>query len=169
MQRLAHIVFGLVMIPTVVFAHGFGQTIQQESNGYLLAVDSASETLIAGSAERIGFDITPKVGTGTPAFSHVWIRIMSPDQTLLFAGFIVRSDIGQTGMTFAFPDEGTYEVALRFQDDATIVAEGTFLLPIAAGGTWESTKILQGIALLEFFALTILAVILATRKRTIAG
>ncbi len=145
--------------PLMLFAHGAGESIQKEHNGYLLSVGTADEFVYAEEAGRINFEIENKEGVAFEGWTGVWTRIMSPSGELLFAGTIERGGDGLiAGMTYFFSDVGVHDVSLRFMSREQVIAESEFLLPVREGRKSEGEVLPQNaIALLGVLTLGVLA------------
>ncbi len=141
---LSALVFLLVLFPYSASAHGAGESIQVEHNGYTLSLGSAAEFVTAAAAERLNLEIETVGDEDFQGYTGVWVRIVDPSGEFLFAGTIDKAPTGLlTGMTFFFPVSGTYDMTLRFMDDEKVIAEGQFPLPVrdskvSAGGTKEN-------------------------------
>ena len=133
----------IIATPLSLSAHGGGQSVTQESGAYLLKLEAASFEVQAGSAERINFEIESKGGATSTPFTHVWVRIMSPKEELLFVGNIRTGDFGfVTGMSYFFPDKGEYKITARFFDGERKITETEFPLTVVADS--ESSALGKG-------------------------
>jgi hypothetical protein len=133
MNIMKHVIIStmLMFFPALVFAHGAGDAIQKEHNGYLLSVGSADVFMYANEAGRINFEIETKAGVAFEGWSGVWTRVERPNGELLFAGTIERGGDGLlAGMSYYFPEPGVYDITLRFMDRGRVIAESSFPLPV---------------------------------------
>lgn len=130
--------FLLATFPFSVLAHGGGRTIQKESGAYRITLNAVSPQLSSGTAERVNFELERSDGVSSALFSHVWIRIMGPDESFLFSGNIAAAPEGfVTGISYLFPEGGTYLITTRFLDGEAVIAEAELPVLVAVGSPKE--------------------------------
>lgn len=106
--------------------------MEKEIDGYLLDVGYSPTELTALSQSRFDFFLYEKA-TNTPKyFSDVWVRI-EKDGALLFAGDLGKPKFGRTGMSYNFPEAGTYDIFTRFNNGTSTIVEGSFEIDVLPG------------------------------------
>lgn len=124
----------LFVSSAMVHAHGAGAEITDSVNGYIVDIGLSSEGFTAGDLSRFDFVlIDEETGEEVP-FSDVWVRINQGREVFLATG-IHRPELGQTGISYAFPSAGEYQVNIRYQRDGETLAEYTF--PVTVTGSSE--------------------------------
>jgi hypothetical protein len=123
---------GLVLFLPAFFVsgHGTGQSLERAVGDYVVDVGYDSFEPRALESIRFDFQIFLSESREPAPFTDTWVRVMEGDN-LLFAGFLAKPIFGLTGMSYAFPAGGIYEVTVRFQNDDTTVAEASFPFPVA--------------------------------------
>lgn len=119
----------LAIVTSMAFAHGTGQSFEQEAGQYLIDVGTSESAIQAGSSVTFDFDILTKDKAEHVPFTNIWVRI-EDDKKLLFAGGIVKASIGKTAMTYVFPQAGAYTLTVRFQNRDNALAEAVFPITI---------------------------------------
>ncbi|OGM97083.1 MAG: hypothetical protein A3B86_03030 [Candidatus Yanofskybacteria bacterium RIFCSPHIGHO2_02_FULL_38_22b] len=127
-------------------AHGLGQSLEKEVNGYFIDVGyDAVDSIEAGVPIRFDFNLLTKDRLSTEDFTSVWVKIAPRDKGLSFAGFLHRPEFLLTGMSYTFQNAGQYEITVRFLDkEDKNLAEASFPLEVQ-GGDLEQQALLQAI------------------------
>lgn len=114
----------------VVYSHSSGVSYEEIKDGYKIDVGHA-EFIYDQEPERFDFSIFPESVTSTEGelFSDVWVTFMK-DKKLFFAGGIHKPVFGSTGLTYVFPEPGTYTMSVRFQKDAETVVKTEFPIEV---------------------------------------
>lgn len=121
-------------------AHGLGQTLTTQIDGYQVDVDYDVPVIEAGVPVRFDFRLWKgEVSAGEPAsFSGVWLRLdrhagKGAVNPIVFSGNLGQPEFGAPGVTYAFPEEGSYNLFVRFESGKENVAEATFPLSVEEG------------------------------------
>jgi hypothetical protein len=132
MKRIFVPVCGLILFLSCtlsVDAHGGGVSFEEEKDGYFVDIGYQIDPL-AFEQIRFDFDTYPLEDRGAEdVYTDVWVRI-SRDRELFFSGGLGNPVFGPTGFTYAFPEEGTYEILARFQNGADTVVESSFTIEV---------------------------------------
>lgn len=120
----------LAVVPSVVLGHSTGASVERYIDSYLLDVGYSPETPRADEQTRFDFFLYDAETDVEVPFTDIWVRIEDGGR-LLFAGGIAKSEFGATGMTFAFPEKGTYTIFVRFENGSDAIVETEFALDIA--------------------------------------
>jgi len=132
MKSLCIIIFISFLFGTnslFVNAHGGGVSHEETKDGYFIDI---GYQILPIAFEQIRFDFNTYIQENPEIediYTDVWVRI-SRDRELFFSGGIGKSFFGATGFTYAFPEEGTYEILARFQKDADVVVESSFTMEV---------------------------------------
>lgn len=124
---LRKIIISLFLLLPVffVFAHGTGESLEKVVGDYVVDVGYDSFNPKAFESIRFDFQLLANGNKESVPFTDTWVRIMDGNN-LLFAGWLAKPTFGLTGMSYAFPKGGIYEITVRFQNDDTTVAETSF-------------------------------------------
>jgi hypothetical protein len=126
---LTFVIFSIACAPQV-FAHGFGGSMEKESNGLLIDIGYDPENGTALSTFVYDFGLL-KPDTKEPIeFTDVWVRISKDKKTYLATG-ISKARIGKTTLAYIYPEEGTYQMSVRFQNGKDTLSETTFDLIVS--------------------------------------
>lgn len=127
-------------------AHGLGQSLEKEVNGYLVDIGyDAVDVIEANNAIRFDFNLWEKNRIDMANFDYIWVRISPSDRGISFAGFLYRPELLLTGMSYTFQNSGQYELTVRFLDkEDKILAETSFPLEVR-GGDLERKALLQAL------------------------
>lgn len=114
----------------VVSAHGTGVSYEESKDGYFMDIGH-DEFIAEGESTRFDFTVYPEDVTTVEGevFTDVWVTI-TQDKKLFFAGGVHKPVFGATGFTYVFPEEGTFTVSARFQNEGQTVVETSFPLEI---------------------------------------
>jgi len=121
----------LLTVPNsqLVTAHGGGVSQEEFKDGYFIDIGYQKDPL-AFEQVRLDFATYPENEPQTEdVFTDVWVRIVK-DKELFFSGGIAKPVFGPTGLTYAFPEEGSYEVFVRFQNGIDMVVETSLILDV---------------------------------------
>lgn len=124
-------VFSL-LIASVVFAHGTGVSYEENKDGYKIDIGH-DEFIAALESTRFDFVVYPEniKDVEGEIFTDVWVTF-TKDKKLFFAGGVHKPVFGSTGFTYVFPEQGTYIVSARYQNDGETVVQTEFPLEIIA-------------------------------------
>lgn len=121
----------------LVAAHGSGTSFERDVAGVRVDIGYAPEELVAGGSALFDFAISdPTSGEEVP-YTDIWVRLHQ-NRDSFFASGLAKASIGATTMLFQFPEAGTYQLSVRFQDAGETVAETTFEVPVVSGADTES-------------------------------
>jgi len=116
--------------PISTRAHETGASLEGIEGEYLIDIGYSPEQLIEG--ESAVFDFSLQNEGVNAEFDSVWVRLSSGEKTVLATG-IGKSEFGKTVLTYTFPDQGAYEMSVRFQEGDRVLAERVFPLSVGAG------------------------------------
>jgi len=134
------ILLALVIAPNLVLAHGVGETLTIDKDGYEIDIDLDTKNPISNSAIRFDFDLTDSEEKGLSTdFDYIWVRIQKGQKTI-FAGGIGKPEFGPMGFTTVLPEAGSYILSVRFQNVGEKVVEGETTLNISLGSGGESER-----------------------------
>lgn len=115
--------------PQLISAHGGGVSHEEYKDGYFIDIGYQINP-IPFEQMRLDFNTYPENDPSAEnVFSDVWVRIVQ-NKELFFSGGIDKPVFGPTGITYAFPKAGTYEIFVRFQKDVDKVVETSFTITV---------------------------------------
>lgn len=124
----------LLLLPTALFGHETGASIEQEVNGYVVDIGYDTDSITANAPVRFDFSLYDANGKEEVMFERVWFRIEQNAKTI-FATGIARPALGATGAVVLFPEAGAYTLYARFEDkDQSLVELETPITAAAQGG-----------------------------------
>ena len=126
----------LLCVPVFVSAHEAGVSYQTEMKGYTVDIGYSSAAPQVGESVIFDFRLRDKNGNDVP-FTDVWARVESKGATV-FATGVYNGKFGGSRLAYVFPGEGAYTVSARFENDASVIVEGSFpitVVPSAQGST----------------------------------
>lgn len=150
------IILGVVILaflsasPLLAGAHGTGASLEKEVDGYVVDVGYSPEAMFAGSPVRFDFNAYTKSDLQDVPFTDLWVKIYE-NQKIGFAGGVPKARLGLTGITYAFPSEGEYTLAVRFQNGDQKITEAEFPVRVEPGvnaGSSTPKWLIPGAALL---------------------
>lgn len=109
--------------PSMAGAHEAGVSLEGEHGEYLVDIGYNPERIVEG--ESVVFDFNLKEADADVEFNSVWVRMNAGERTMLATG-IGKSEFGRTVLTYAFPEAGSYEMSVRFQNGSESLVEYTF-------------------------------------------
>jgi len=118
--------------PSITEGHavGFKSLTTVTEEGYEVDFGYEENTLREQTQTRLSFELYDNQSTTTlSSFTEVWVVIKGSEGTV-FSGGIDRPEFGDTSISFMFPEEGEYDVQLRYQEDSEILAKGNFALQV---------------------------------------
>jgi hypothetical protein len=145
---------------SIVTAHGTGVSYEENKDGYKIDIGH-DEFIAAGESTRFDFAIFPEDISSIEGeiFTDVWVTF-TKEKKLFFAGGVHKPVFGSTGFTYVFPEEGSYIVSARFQNNGQTVVETEFplevippleaettQLPLVTNGIFAAGGLLLGIAI----------------------
>lgn len=126
---------------SIVFANGFGVTLDKVVGDYTANVDyDALSGIFTGQPVQFAFQLFNKNRSQAVDFTNIWVNI-TPMETNkdngytppIFDGGIIRPGFSPAGMAFTFLAAGTYDLKLRFDNGDKTLAEATFPLTVEGG------------------------------------
>lgn len=96
-----------------------------------------SSAPVSGESTIFDFSVLDAGGEEI-AFDHIWVRL-GRGSAAYFATGIAKADIGKTVLTYRFPQEGAYEMDVRFEKGGRTVAEHTFTFEAEKAETSKSS------------------------------
>jgi len=156
------------------FAHahgGAGQSVEKIVGEYLVTLEYSELSLTADESVRFTFELSLNEAAENVPFTDIWVRIMEGNK-LLFAGLIKEADFSPTGISYAFPKGGEYELTARFQNEGEAIAETSFPLTVeeseqASGGDRGFSIFLFGIPVAGLIGLAIGLLFSSMRRRDV--
>ena len=138
---LVVVTFLFVMSPKhTVHAHGTGQSLEKVVGEYLIDVGyDVLGALKPDESVRLDFNVFLNETGEVISFTDIWVRIAEGNKTV-FAGGIHKARFGSTGMTFTFPEDGEYELNIRFQNESDSIVETTFELSVEGSDDNKRTE-----------------------------
>lgn len=126
----------LLWLPFVALSHNDGASYEEEKEGYLIDIGYDPESVHAKQRTRFDFFLYQEVDTNWDEvnISDVWVRITKEDK-VYFAGGIMNPHFGAPGFLFMFPESGTYDVSVRYQNDDERIVETTFPISVLESQT----------------------------------
>lgn len=121
-----------IVLPFVVVAHGTGASHEEVVDGYVIDIGYDPAVVEAGTQARFDFNILNDATKEVVPFTDIWLRI-TKDNTTYFAGGVHKARIGLTGVSYIFPEEGEYEISVRYQNEGEAITEISFPLPVSKG------------------------------------
>lgn len=118
--------------PNVTNGHsvGFKSLSTTTEDGYVVDFGYEEDTLRENTQTRLSFELYDNEATTTlSSFTEVWLVVKGPSGTV-FSGGIDRPEFGETSISFTFPEEGEYDVQLRYQEESQILAKGNFSITV---------------------------------------
>jgi len=136
----------LLFTPNMSSGHGLGVSYEETVDGYFVDVGYDPEIITTESRVRLEFDITNEETGETNEYSDLWLRINKDKQTV-FAGGVHKPDFGNAGVLYTFPEDGLYEVSVRYQNNGEKLTEVKFPLNVnsVAESTSTSTLLMTGL------------------------
>ena len=133
---LTSMLAGIVFLAGAGFAlgHGSGTALDKQVGDYTVSVDyDAVAGIFAGDPVQFAFQLFNKGKAPPIDFADVWVTITPTGTDAKYAPPVFSSGIAMphfapAGMTFAFPQKGSYDLSVRFEKDEKILAEATFPL-----------------------------------------
>jgi len=146
MKRFAIILGTLTLLPLLSLAHGGVEETKDVGNYRIELSGATTLSPEAGVPERLNFDLfTVSTSSGKEeltgmdsAFDRVWIRISS-EETIHLATWLAKPEGLLSGLTYAFPEAGVYEMTVRFWNKDEMLVETAFTLEIPGGHSGETT------------------------------
>jgi hypothetical protein len=134
-RALVLLVF-LFLLPASAIAHGFGITLSEEKNGFLVDVDTnALGEFQAGEPVNFSFFIRDSSTAEPLAYESLWVQLKTDDRVILATS--LGYGFGGANLVYEFADRGQYALTARFQDaESLVIAESVF--PITVAGKMHS-------------------------------
>lgn len=133
---------GLVAVP--VFAHESGESYEAEVNGY--AVDVGYSTDSPTDEEVVLFDFQLQQDGKDVPFTDAWVKIENEQKVVVFAGGMYRAEYGGARLSYRFPEAGTYQVSIRYEDGDRSLAEVSVPLSVAGTDRTSATPLIAFVA-----------------------
>jgi hypothetical protein len=132
-QKITAVLSLIVVIGVApALAHTDGASIEKVVDPYLIDIGYTPELVEEGTQTRFDFSLLQVATNEEVAFDDIWVRF-EKDSQVFFAGGLSKQPFGNTGLTYAFTEPGTYEVFVRFSNEGEALAESTFDFPVADG------------------------------------
>lgn len=123
-----------LLAPALSGAHGAAELIR-ESAGY--RIELSAETLAPEARVPLRYNLDLFTATTSEhmegRYDRVWVRLMRGD-ALLFSTWLAKPDGLLPGFTYAFPEPGDYELAVRFADREKTLVETNFAITASGSG-----------------------------------
>lgn len=136
-----------MFLPFIVFAHEGGFAYEAQIGDYFVDIGYTPD-LTAGEPVRFDFAIAKEKDGQPIVFNNAWVRITG--EKLLFAGPISYGEFGRPGFTYVFPEEGSYEISVRFESGKGELAEAKFSIDILKADAGLDTRLFIEIGLVIF-------------------
>lgn len=141
MIKLVTGLFALLILASPAWAHGTEKVLNQDSGNYILSLSYDPFELDLGEAVPLGFNISPKVGTGQVDFTHVYVKVVPPKfEESIFAAAVKKAEFGETSVLVKFPGGGDYKISASFRQANDTVAETDFALNVPQPKKLETTS-----------------------------
>lgn len=130
------LIAGCTFLPLSASAHGGGMSLTATTTAYLIDIEYADVSIVAGEPGRFDFKLAD-IATNEPVyFGQVWVRITKENEIVsgdtVFSGSIAKSSYGSTGMSIAMPSSGSYEILVRFGNGDDTIVESTIPFTVQA-------------------------------------
>ena len=135
MAQLGSIVGTVLIFSSVhsVFAHSFGQTINESVGDYVIDIDYDTPAIVARQPVRFDFNLLVATTREFVIFDNVGVAVRPGGTSgMTFAGVLSHPDAGSANMTLTFPQAGRYSLSVRYYVNDVVVAEAVF--PFEVGG-----------------------------------
>jgi hypothetical protein len=135
MKKLIFILVALVA-PIIVSAHMAAFELRAETGEYLLELVSDSSEFRAGVPVQLNFDLWTKDALTNldGQYNRVWVKVAKGEDRL-FSGWFAKPAGIPAGVNIGFPNEGTYEVTVRFMMlSGADMPEAKFQISVGASG-----------------------------------
>jgi hypothetical protein len=152
-MKYAVIALVSLILPFSLLAHENGASYEAKTRLHLIDIGYGEP--VEGEAITLDFDLFTLDGKVRIAFDDVWVRISKKGRAY-FAGPIASKEFGKPAMTMILPEEGSYEVSVKFSKDETVIEEAAFSFEAASRNEGPSSKKNLGywaIALIAVFCL----------------
>lgn len=113
-----------------VSAHTQGASVEIASGPYLVDIGYDPQNIVEDTQVRLDFALFNATSSEAIDYTDIWLRV-ERENALYYAGGIPVARLGPTGISYRFPDAGTYDVTLRFQDEDQILADAAFTLDVS--------------------------------------
>lgn len=128
------------ILPSNVFAHGFGKSLEAQVDGYLVDIGYDPENGTALQTHVYDISLLNSETKEAVEFTDVWVRISKDKKTYLATG-ISKARIGKTTLAYIYPDAGNYQMSVRFQNGKDKIVETVFDLSVVENKDQSKTKI----------------------------
>lgn len=122
--------FLLISAP-MALAHGTGSSFEADVDGYLIDIGYNTEEFITGSQVLFDFGLETSSEYNIE-YSDVWVRLIKDGKTVYASG-VYNSGFGGARMTYTFPGEGEYELAVRYQKGSEKIVSASFPIKVSSG------------------------------------
>jgi hypothetical protein len=104
---------------------------------YLIDFGYEPDPVIAGKSATFAFNLVNNEAQKAQEYSHVWIRISSDTEGIIFAGN-THSDVpGNASMLYTFASPGEYKITTHFKQDRETIVQNNFTIQVAAAEDTE--------------------------------
>ena len=125
---IAIIVATLIIGGTMAYAHGLGNSLEQQVDDILVDIGYSVDEFTDDSSVVFDFEIVDSEKEQID-FTDVWVRLVKDKSTVLATG-VHNGRLGGAIMTYKFPEAGEYTLSARFQNGKDAVAEAEFPLTV---------------------------------------
>lgn len=127
----------LLIAAPIAFAHGGGESFEENVDGYLIDIGYNTDEFQAGQAVLFDFSLETSSEYNVE-YTDIWVRILK-DGKAVFASGIHNSSFGGARMTYTFPEEGKYELSVRYQKGSEKLVSASFPLTVLPADEDSST------------------------------
>ncbi|HEY4486947.1 MAG TPA: hypothetical protein VJB70_04415 [Candidatus Paceibacterota bacterium] len=125
------LLFVLILITQDTHAHGFGVFVEKQVGEITVDIGYEPEILTEHFPVRFDFNIVNAETQGNIPFTDIWVRI-SQGNVVTLATSITHASFGPTGLLYAFPQDGDYELSVRFENEDESIVETVFPFSVVA-------------------------------------
>lgn len=149
MRYISLVLAAILLAPLAALAHSGGSVFEQKIGERLVRIGYSTDEVEALSPVRFTFSLYDGPTSAAPSadFARVWVKI-EEGPALRFVGWLGTPSLGPAGMSYAFPEAGTYLVTARFEDDkGDPIVETSFSLDAEGSSAAVPPALWLGLAL----------------------
>ncbi len=156
-----------IFAPTGALAHGDSPSFEREVGEYLVDIGFNREGFRPG--EEVQFDLDLYTTSDHPEFvsyDSVDVRISKGDETV-FEHTVQNDPVYIPSFTYAFPQEGSYQLTFAYVESGAVKVETTFDAAVApmAGSVARTSTTLTAITAIVLVGLSIAFIIKSYRRK----
>ena len=126
------VAYALLLPLSYAAAHGEGASFESIDNGYFVDVGYSAPSPLQGETVLFDFSLRRGSAAGEPvSFDSVWVKITAPSGAVVLATGVHNASFGGPRLTYAFPEEGAYDISVTFESEGDALAKGTYALSVA--------------------------------------